>query len=330
MEKRPLRYHQDLVTQLDPLSHVSEAFKITRTNMEFSSIDAPAKLIAVTSSNQSEGKTATISNLAVTYAQIGRRVLLIDADMRRPAVHRLFGLSNRRGLTNALISKGDYNDYVVETPTENLFLLPSGPIPPNPAEILMSDSFTHILEASRSDFDLVLVDSPPVGVVTDGAIVASKVDGVVYVVRAGKVDRRQLQRAASLLKQVKARVLGYILNGVNEDTDDYYYMYYQQDYYADQSADAGKKNKRKNKKAKKQQMKQQTQTKNKQQTSAVPRKKAPHASQTSVRAPQTRILGNEFVIPSLEHDARPGESQDSADTGAGNLKRRGGLVTEDD
>jgi capsular exopolysaccharide synthesis family protein len=222
-------YDADLVTHLDPLSLISEAFKIARTNIEFSSIDTALRTVAITSSNQSEGKTITICNLAIAYAQIGRKVLLIDADLRRPTIHKLFGLSNRRGLTNVLISGQPYAEYVQPTLTENLAVLTSGPVPPNPAELLMSISLARLLDRMKQDFDLILFDCPPIGAVTDAAIIATKVDGMIYVVRAGKVDRKQLQRASNLLKQVKARVLGYVLNGISPDTDDYYRYYYYYD-----------------------------------------------------------------------------------------------------
>ncbi|MDD4019470.1 MAG: CpsD/CapB family tyrosine-protein kinase [Kiritimatiellae bacterium] len=232
MELHSQLYDQDLVAHLDPLSHVTEAIKIIRTNIEFSSIDKPIRTLAVTSTLQGEGKTALIGNLAITYAQAGRKVLLIDADLRRPTTHRLFGLSNRRGLTNVLVSGRDYKEFMQQTLTENLFLLASGPIPPNPAEILMSATFTSIIEQAKSEFDMVFLDTPPINVVTDAAIISTKVDGIVYVVRAGGVDRKQLQHATSLLTQVKANVLGYVLNGIKEDADNYYYYYYYGHYSA--------------------------------------------------------------------------------------------------
>lgn len=225
MEGHTPHYDPDLIAHLDPISHVAESIKIIRTNIEFSSIDKPMKTIAVTSTTQSEGKTSVIANLAITYAQMGRKVLLIDSDMRRPMVHRLFGVSNRRGLTNALVSGHDYSEFVQETQTENLFVLTSGPIPPNPAEILMSAAFGKLIAAVHQDFDMVFFDAPPIAVVTDAAIISTKVDGVIYIVRAGEVDRKQLQHAAALLKQVKAHVIGYVLNGVRENSENYYYYY---------------------------------------------------------------------------------------------------------
>lgn len=287
MEQRQRNYHPDMVTHHDALSHASEAFKITRTNVEFSSIDQPLRTLIVTSSNQAEGKTGVAANLAITYAQIGRKVLLIDADLRRPAVHRMFGLTNRRGLTNALIGGGSGEEYIQDTLTENLFVLTSGPIPPNPAELLMSESMNRLLAQVKPAYDLILFDCPPVGAVTDAAIMATKVDGVLFVVRAGKVDRRQLQRSAALLGQVKARVLGYVLNGISEQMEDaYYYYYYQQGYYAEDSALAGRKANRRNRRKNK-----------RQKNGELPRKAA-----RSVRAANPPLFGDKDSLPHLESE----------------------------
>lgn len=230
-------YSPDLVTHHDQLSASSEAFKIARTNIEFSAIDRKIRSLMVTSSAQSEGKTVTVANLAIAYAQMGRKVLLIDADLRRPSVHRYFGYVNRRGLTNVLIGTGHYSEYIQPTLTENLSILAAGPIPPNPADLLMSQTMTDLLAALTAEYDLVLIDCPPVGVVTDAAIIATKVDGVVFVVRSGATNKAQLKRAAGLLEQVKAHVLGFIMNGVNAESEDYYYYYYQRTYSADENSE---------------------------------------------------------------------------------------------
>lgn len=226
MDKRTGHYSEELVTHYDPLSSISEAFKIVRTNIEFSSIDKKLQTIAITSTDQGEGKSSVVANLALSFAQIGRRVLLVDADMRRPMIHKFFSLSNRRGLTNALISIESYKDYIQPSMTQNLSILTAGPIPPNPAELLMSNHMTLFLEYVRADYDLIVFDCPPVGVVTDAAILSTKVDGTVYVVRSKQVDRRRLKRAVDLLAQVKAKVLGYVFTGIKPNTSDYYYYQY--------------------------------------------------------------------------------------------------------
>ncbi len=234
-----IQYSHDLVTHHDQLSAVSEAFKIARTNIEFSSIDSRIRSLMVTSSTQTEGKTVTLSNLAITYAQMGRKVLLVDADLRRPAVHRYFGYANRRGLTNVLIGAGHFSEYILPTLTENLSILPAGPIPPNPADLLMSQTFADLIDELEKEFDLILIDCPPVGAVTDAAIVSTKVDATIFVVRAGQTNKNMLKRATALLEQVNARVLGFVMNGVSEESDDYYYYYYQYYYQADPASEAG-------------------------------------------------------------------------------------------
>jgi len=214
------------VARIDPQSPVMEFFKTIRTNIEFSSIDNKLRTISVTSSSQGEGKSSVLINLALSFALIGRRVLIIDADLRRPSIHRSFAVSNRRGLTNALLAHDDCTNYVLSTPYENLTIMTSGPIPPNPAELLMSAAMEHLLESTRNAYDMVFIDCPPVGIVTDAAIVATKVDGTLFVARSGFTDKRLLAQATDHLKQVQARVLGFIFNGVEQDSDDYYYQNY--------------------------------------------------------------------------------------------------------
>lgn len=225
MEHKGSRYNRSLVTYYDPLSIASEAFKIARTNIEFSSIDHKLKTIVITSSNQSEGKSTTLANLAISYAQIGRKILLVDADMRRPSIHKMFGIANRRGLTNALLNHNDLESIVIPTKTPGLDILTSGPIPPNPAELLMSESMTNLIEQAKLSYDLIMFDCAPVGAVTDAAIMSTKTDAVLFVVKAGHTDRHQLKRSASLLHQVNARVLGYILTGVSKKNNESYYYY---------------------------------------------------------------------------------------------------------
>jgi len=220
----------DLIISNDPHSPILEAFKMIRTNIEFSAIDKTIRVLNVTSAGQGEGKSTVLVNLSIAFAMIGRRVLLIDADLRRPYIHRLLGLSNRRGVTNALLSHEDYHDYVQPTKFDNLSVLTAGPIPPNPAELLMSDSMGRLIEATQQDYDMVFIDCPPVGVITDAAIISRKVDGTIFVVRSGVTDKRLLKKAIDHLNQVNAHVLGFVYNGVAQNSDDYYY---QNQYYAE-------------------------------------------------------------------------------------------------
>ena len=226
---------QDLFTHHDPLSKVSEAYKMARTNIEFAMIDENLKTLNVTSTQQGEGKTITIANLAISYAQAGRKILLIDADLRRPSVHRRFGLSNRNGLTNAIVHGDQPELYIQDSRVPNLYIMTSGPIPPNPAEMLMSKTMWRLIEELKPQFDQIFIDGAPVGIVTDSAIISSRVDGTIFVVRAGAINKTQLRHATELLKKVNAKVLGFILNGTNKQTDDYYQYYYYQDSYGQES-----------------------------------------------------------------------------------------------
>ena len=215
-----------LQTISDPQSPVAEAFRVARTNIEFSGVDRDIRTLIVTSSTKGEGKTTTIANLAVAFAQLGRRVLLVDTDFRRPQLHRCFRLDNRQGLTTTLLKRGDPLEYIRDTTVAGLFVLPSGPIPPNPAELLMSSTMANFIDQVKGKFDHVLFDTPPVAIVTDAAIMSTKVDGTILVVRANGVDRRLLKRCRDLLEQVKANVLGVIVNGINKGNEAYYYYYY--------------------------------------------------------------------------------------------------------
>ncbi len=235
IEKNHPYLDADLQTHHDPLSKISEAYKIARTNIEFAMIDQDLKTINITSTQQSEGKSITIANLAISYAQAGRKILLVDADLRRPSLHRRFGLSNRQGLSSAIVQGSNPENYIQDSRIPNLSLLTSGPIPPNPAEMLMSKTMWRLIDELKPKFDLIFFDGSPVGIVTDSAIISTKVDGTIFVVRAGIVNKAQLTRSTELLKKVNAKVLGFILNGTNKQTDDYYQYYYYQDSYAQDS-----------------------------------------------------------------------------------------------
>jgi capsular exopolysaccharide synthesis family protein len=241
MEHKNNRYSKNLVTHLEPLSVVSEAYKMARTNIEFSSIDQKLRSIVITSSNQTEGKSTTLANLAIAYAQIGRKVLLVDADMRRPSIHRLFGMPNRRGLTNALLNHDSWDSFINPSSTDGLDVMTSGPLPPNPAELLMSARMSELIDNAKQQYDLIMLDCAPVGVVTDAAILSTKVDATIFVVRSGYVDRNQLKRASSMLQKVNARILGYIMTGISKKSGESYHYYYTSAYTEDNS---GKKNKR--------------------------------------------------------------------------------------
>lgn len=219
-----------VITHQDPGALASEAFRVLRTNLQFMGLDKPLKKILVTSATPSEGKTTTTVNLAVAFAQTGANVLLLDADLRRPTVAKVLGLENWTGLTPALISQESPETFLVKTPIPGLTVMPSGPVPPNPAELLGTGRMERLLEHLAELFDVVLIDSPPVLAVTDACVLAPKVDGVLMVIRSGQVERDKAVRAKEALTSVKANLLGVVLGSVDgADGDGYYYYYSSED-----------------------------------------------------------------------------------------------------
>lgn len=178
-----------LVTMANPRSTSSEAYRKLRTNIQFSSIDSQIQTIMIASAASGEGKTTTIGNLAVTYAQEGKKVLLMDTDLRKPAVHLMFNVPNHVGLTSVLSSQYKVTEVLRETGVEGLHVLSSGPIPPNPSEMIGSRKMTALLVDLKQEYDVILFDTPPVLTVTDALIISSLCDGVILVVSAGKVKK---------------------------------------------------------------------------------------------------------------------------------------------
>lgn len=206
-----------LITFSNPRSPVAEAYRQLRTNIQFSSLDRPVRTLLVTSTNPEEGKSTTLANLAITMAQAGLKVILVDCDLRRPSIHELFGLRNGEGLTTMVV--GDYGERfpLQESGVENLSILPSGPLPPNPSELLGSNRMTEVINKLKAQADYVLFDSPPIIAVTDAAVLASRVDGVILVIKAGETKRELAQKAKALLEKVNANLLGVVLNNVRYD-----------------------------------------------------------------------------------------------------------------
>ncbi|CAM2977984.1 CpsD/CapB family tyrosine-protein kinase [Paenibacillus sediminis] len=216
----------NLVTVINPKSPIAEAYRTLRTNIQFSSVDKPMQVIMATSAQMSEGKTTTISNLAVAYAQEGKKVLLIDGDLRKPSLHQVFVQSNHTGLTNVLTNQYSFEDVIRETDVENLYILTSGPIPPNPAEMIGSQKMQGLLKELKELYDVILFDTPPVLSVTDSLIIGSMCDGVILVILAGKVKKSAVLKAKSKLEHVKAHLLGTVLNNLNrKDSQDHFYYY---------------------------------------------------------------------------------------------------------
>jgi non-specific protein-tyrosine kinase len=216
-----------LTVQNDPRSPVAEAYRALRTNVQLSNVDQPAKVILVTSANPLEGKSTMAANLAVAMAQTGLSVVLVDADMRRPVLHRVFEVPNTNGLTTALLSEQvSLNGSLCKTKVDNLSLIPTGPLPPNPSELLGSRRMLRLITVLREQYDAVIIDSPPVLAVTDPAVLATQVDGVIVVVSAGETRRDAAQQAVNNLQQVGARLLGVALNKIPRNGRGYGYTYY--------------------------------------------------------------------------------------------------------
>ena len=220
---------KQLVTISEPHSPIAEAYRTLRTNLEFSSLDHPLKTMVVTSAGPEEGKSTTLANLAVAMAQAGRQVILVDCDLRRPRQHELFGVGNESGLTTMVVDETAMKSPPLqETGVDGLLLLPSGPQPPNPAELLASKRMAEAIELLSGQADIVLFDAPPVIAVTDAAVLASRVDGVLLVIGAGVTKRDYVQQAKTLLEKVNARVVGAVLTNVPFDATLHRYYTQQQ------------------------------------------------------------------------------------------------------
>jgi len=222
-----------LAAALRPRSGVAEAYRTLRTTIEFASVDAPIQTLLVTSSIPGEGKTITASNLAVVFAQAGRRVLLVDADLRKPGVHVVFDLPNAHGLTTLLRSNEVSLDAVAHsTEQANLRVLTTGPLPPNPAELMGSQRMRTLLKSLQAAADLVIFDSPPLQAVTDSAVLSSFLDGTILVIDAGHSRRGTVRQAREVLAKAGANVLGAVLNRIQAQADSDYSHYYGE-YYGD-------------------------------------------------------------------------------------------------
>ena len=217
---------EELITFHTPKSPIAEAYRVLRTNIQFSGLDKPIKTLLITSAGPSEGKSLTVSNLAVAFAQSGLKVVIIDCDMRKPKQHRYFEISNENGLSNILIGKLSLTDGLYDVGIEGLKLITTGPIPPNPSELLGSQRMKDFIEEISGMFDMVLVDTPPVVPVTDAALMAANMDAVLLVVAAGQAKIEMTQKAKELLLNVNARIIGTVLNLVDVEGEDYYYYYY--------------------------------------------------------------------------------------------------------
>lgn len=209
----------DLITLTEPRSAAAEAYRTLRTNLTFfGALDRPVETLVVTSAGPGEGKSQVLANLAVTMAQGERRTILVDADLRRPTLHDVFDVSNERGLTTMILEQQAVDEPpLLDVGVENLQLMPSGPLPPNPADILGSGRMERVIGVLKDRADIVLFDAPPVVAVTDAAVLGTKVDGVLLVVSAGRTRRDHAARAKELLERVHVRILGAVLNEVSRN-----------------------------------------------------------------------------------------------------------------
>ena len=231
----------DLIAAINPFSTTAEQYRKIRTNIEFSSADKKIKSLVITSSGPSEGKSTTAANLAIVFANTGSRVLLVDADLRKPSVALSFKIPNVNGLSNYLTegnsvsgsftSESVYmtqgssaiDNRLIETNTENLYLMPSGPTPPNPSELLRSQRMQELVKILEDSFDLVIFDMPPVVTVTDAQILSAYVDGTILVIRERATKKQAIIESKKLLDMVQAKIIGVIYNGKKQGEDSYYY-----------------------------------------------------------------------------------------------------------
>jgi len=222
----------ETVTLVRPQSQMAESYRALRTSLLLSNLGAPPKVIMVTSARPQEGKTTTSINTAIVLAQKGTRVLLMDADLRRPSIHKTLGMGPRSGLSNVLTGSATMQQTIVTSPIlPNLFIMPAGTPPPNPAELLASSIMRDLLAELRGLYDHIVIDTPPTLSVTDAVVLSPSADATILVIRSGQTTKQALRRARDILTQVNAHVAGVLLNAVDLTSPDYYYYYEYQGKY---------------------------------------------------------------------------------------------------
>lgn len=223
VDNESLKHGVSLVSVTDPSSVVAEQFRTIRTNIQFSAVDKKIQSLVVTSAEPSEGKSTVSSNLAVVWAKQNEKVLLIDADLRRPSAHRTFNLLNAAGLSSYLSNNAVYEEIIQETEVPNLSVISSGPVPPNPAELLNSRHINTLIERLEDEYDIIIFDAPPINTVTDAQLLANKADGVILVVPQGIAEKGGVTHAVEQLNKVHAKVLGTVMNRFKADKAPGYY-----------------------------------------------------------------------------------------------------------
>jgi succinoglycan biosynthesis transport protein ExoP len=222
----------ETVTQIRPQSQMAESYRALRTSLLLSNLGAPPKVIMVTSARPQEGKTTTSINTAIVLAQKGVRVLLVDADLRRPSIHKTLGMGPRSGLSNVLTGSATMQQTITTSPIlPNLFIMPAGTPPPNPAELLASSNMRDLIAELRELYDHIVIDTPPTLSVTDAVVLSPRADATILVIRSGQTTKQALRRARDILMQVNAHVAGILLNAVDLTSPDYYYYYEYQGKY---------------------------------------------------------------------------------------------------
>nr|WP_045519155.1 CpsD/CapB family tyrosine-protein kinase [Neobacillus niacini] len=210
-----------LIVNENPKSPITEQYRLIRNNIHFSSVDKEIKSIVVTSPEPSDGKTTTAANLAIVLTQQGKRVLLVDTDLRKPSVHYAFNTSNLDGITSVLTKEINLDFAIAKTNVPNLDILTSGPIPPNPLELLDSKAMELVMEELKDMYEYIVFDTPPILAVTDAQILGNKCDGVVLVVASGKTHKDQARKAKDMLEKAKCQLLGVVVNGVESKKNGY-------------------------------------------------------------------------------------------------------------
>ena len=228
----PNNFNEMLIVKNKPRSHISEAYRTLRTNIKFSSLDKPLNTIMVTSAVPQEGKTTNTVNLALTIAESGKKVIIIDADLRVPLIHKVFNSDSKPGITNVLVDNKKLSEVIKKADeiNSNLYYITSGPIPPNPSELLGSEKMKSIIEELKKQADTLIFDSAPVIGFADSLVLANQVDGVVLTLSAGEVTRDAAKQAKLLLEKAKAKILGVVLNKVDIKREGYYYYYHYYNY----------------------------------------------------------------------------------------------------
>jgi len=225
-------FRNRLISHFKPRSPISESFRSLRTNLELSIPDKTLSALVVTSAGASEGKSTVISNLAIAYAQFGMKVLLVDGDMRKPTIHKMFSTPKKPGLANMITKRSKMDESIFKTEIDNLYVMPAGSLPPNPSELLGSKAMKELFAQLRKQFDKIFFDAPPLMAVTDAALLGSMTDGVLLVARAGEAQKEVVVHLQQEMKNTKITIAGTVLNDVNpKNTSSGYYYYYQRYYF---------------------------------------------------------------------------------------------------